>query len=67
MDMTYSIFDRANLVAAFDSVVEAQQAFDRLAAEPTQPKDSLLLVAFDDDGNAVADCVPGERLLIPAA
>jgi hypothetical protein len=36
-----------------------------LAAVP-EAAPHLLLVAFDASGEAVADCVPGERLVIPA-
>jgi hypothetical protein len=34
----------------------------RLAEDASQRSDGLLLVAFDDDGNAVAECVPGGRI-----
>ena len=58
--MTYSIFDTGNLVVSFDREEAANEALARLAQENTS--DRLLLVAFDDDGNAVAECVPGERI-----
>jgi hypothetical protein len=58
--MTYSIFDTGNLVVSFDREDAANEALARLAQEDTN--DRLVLVAFDDDGNAVAECVPGERI-----
>jgi hypothetical protein len=63
--MRFSIFDDGNLVASFDNEAEASDALGRLAADP-KAAESLLLVAFDDAGEAVADCVPGEPLVIPA-
>jgi hypothetical protein len=48
-----------------DVVPEASDALGRLAEDP-KAAESLLLVAFDDAGEAVADCVPGEPLVIPA-
>jgi hypothetical protein len=64
--MTYSIFDDGNLVASFEIEDEAQAALDRLAADEAQSSETLMLVAFDDDGNAVADCAPGESLFTAA-
>lgn len=64
--MTYSIFDNGNLVVSFDTREEAEHALERIAAEPSQPTDTLMLVAFDDDGHAVAGCAPGESLVISA-
>jgi hypothetical protein len=63
--MTFSMFDDGSLVASLDSETEASDALGRLADDPGAAE-SLLLVAFDDAGEAVADCVPGERLVIPA-
>jgi len=62
MVMTYSIFDAGNLVASFDREDEAYRAIERLAAAGDEARDALLLVAFDDAGNVVADCGPGERI-----
>jgi hypothetical protein len=60
--MTYSIFDTGNLVVSFDRADEAQAAFKRIVRENAAAHDRLLLVAFDDDGNAVGDYAPGDRL-----
>jgi hypothetical protein len=60
--MTYSILDHGNLVVSFDREDEAYEALERLAEESVEARDGLSLVAFDADGNAVADCVPGERI-----
>jgi hypothetical protein len=66
MDMTYSIFDAGNLVASFDRDDEAYAALERLAAASDDARDALLLVAFDDAGNVIADCAPGERIVTAA-
>lgn len=66
MVVTYSIFDAGNLVASFDREDEAYAALERLAAASGAAADGLLLVAFDDAGNAVADCAPGERIVTAA-
>jgi hypothetical protein len=58
--MIYSIFDTGNLVVSFDREDAAYEALTRLAQVDTS--DRLLLVAFDDDGNTIAECVPGERI-----
>jgi hypothetical protein len=58
--MIYSIFDTGNLVVSLDRESDAYEALARLAREDTS--DRLLLVAFDDDGNTIAECVPGERI-----
>lgn len=63
--MTYSIFDTGNLVASFDREDTAAEALRRLAEDP-EAADRLLLVAFDDAGNPVADCGPGERIALSA-
>lgn len=60
--MTYSILDNGNLVVSFDRQDDAHAALDRLAAERPIAEDRLLLIAIDDDGHVVDDCVPGERL-----
>lgn len=64
--MTYSIFDNGSLVVSFDREEEAQEALERLASESVDARDGLLLVAFDDAGNTVADCAPGERIVFAA-
>lgn len=64
--MTYSIFDTGNLVVSFDREDEAYEALERLARERQDAADGLLLVAFDDAGSAIADCVPGERIVSAA-
>ena len=64
--MMYSIFDAGNLVASFDREDEAYDALERLAAASAEARDGLLLVAFDDAGNVIADCAPGERIVIAA-
>lgn len=64
--MTYSIFDAGNLVVSFGREDEAYEALERLAGENQDAADDLLLVAFDDAGNAVADCAPGERIVSAA-
>ena len=63
--MIYSIFDDGNLVVSFDADGEAQDALQRLAADP-EAGPHLVLVAFDATGDAVATAIPGERLVIPA-
>ena len=60
--MAYSIFDTGNLVVSFDRVDSAHKALERLARETPEANHRLFLVAFDDDGNAVDDCVPGQRI-----
>jgi hypothetical protein len=64
--MTYSIFDNGNLVVSFDSPEEALSALERIAAEESQPTDTLILIAFDENGYAVASCAPGESLFTTA-
>lgn len=63
--MKYMIFDDGNMVDAFDDEAEAISAFDDLATDP-EAVPHLLLAAFDADGEPVATCIPGERLVIPA-
>ncbi|MBO0767320.1 MAG: hypothetical protein J2O48_01420 [Solirubrobacterales bacterium] len=58
----YSIFDNGNLVVSFDTSEEAESALTRIAAEESQPTDTLMLIAFNDSGHAIAGCVPGESL-----
>lgn len=60
--MTYSIFDTGNLVVSFDREEAAYEALERIAHENGAAQDRLLLVAFDDQGNVVGDCAPGERV-----
>jgi hypothetical protein len=60
--MTYAILDNGNLVVSFDRANDAREAFERLVAENAEANDGLLLVAFDDAGRVVDDCVPGARL-----
>jgi hypothetical protein len=60
--MTYSIFDNGNLVVSFDEEQAAYDALERLAREAPAGAENLLLVAFDDRGNAISDCAPGERI-----
>ena len=64
--MTYSIFDAGNLVTSFDREDDAYAALERLADGSPEARDTLLLVAFDDAGNAIADCAPGERIVTAA-
>lgn len=64
--VTYSIFDTGSLVVSFDREDEAHDALERLAGNDAHVRGSLLLVAFDDAGNAVADCAPGERIVTSA-
>lgn len=64
--MTYSIFDTGNLVVSFDREDDAYEALERIAREAPDAQDRVLLVAFDDSGNPVSDCVPGERIAHPA-
>jgi hypothetical protein len=64
--MTYSIFDNGNLVVSFDSPEEAMAALERIAAEESEPNDTLVLIAFDENGYAVASCAPGEPLFTAA-
>lgn len=60
--MTYSIFDNGNLVASFLVKDEAYVALERIAREDPAARERIVLFAFDDDGNVVDDCVPGERI-----
>ncbi len=62
--MIFSIFDTGNLVVSYDDEDEAMEALAELAEDP-EAAPQLLLIAFDDHG-PVADCIPGERLVIPA-
>jgi hypothetical protein len=58
--MTYSIFDTGNLVVSFEREDEAQDALRRIAHHDPRAADDLLLVAFDDTGRVVSECVVGE-------
>jgi hypothetical protein len=60
--MTYAIFDNGNLIVSFDGENDAYEAFVRIAGENSEANAALLLVAFDEDGRMVDDCVPGARL-----
>ncbi|MEA2221935.1 MAG: hypothetical protein QOH83_311 [Solirubrobacteraceae bacterium] len=60
--MTHSIFYNGNLVVSFDGEADSYDAFVRIAAESPQESAGLLLVAFDEDGRMVDDCMPGTRL-----
>jgi hypothetical protein len=59
MTYTFSLFDTGNLVAAFAEPAPAYAMLNRLARESPETAERLLLVAFDADGNAVDDCLPG--------
>lgn len=59
---TYAIFDTGNLVVSFDEEDAAYDALDRIAREDDAATERLVLVAFDDAGRPVDDCVPGERI-----
>ena len=63
--MIFSIFDTGNLVVSYDDADEAMTALGELAQDP-EAEQQLLLIAFADNGEPVADCIPGERLVIPA-
>jgi hypothetical protein len=63
--MQYMIFDDGNMVDSFDDEAEALTALEELATVP-EAAEHLLLAAMDDNGEAVATCIPGERLVIPA-
>ncbi len=60
--MTYSIFDTGNLVVSFEQEDAAYDAMNRIVRDDPASGDRLLLVAYDAQGRAVADCVPGERI-----
>lgn len=47
---------------SFDAEGDAHDAFARIAAENSQASAGLLVVAFDEDGSMVDQCVPGTRL-----
>lgn len=61
-NMTYELINQvtSNSVAAFAREQEALEAFQRLAAEDAGLADSLLLVAFNDEGEAV-EAVPARQ------
>ncbi len=63
--MKYMIFDDGNMVDSYDDEAEALTALEELASVP-EAAEHLLLAAMDDTGEAVATCIPGERLVIPA-
>jgi hypothetical protein len=63
--MRFVIFDDGNLVDSFDDETEAANALRDLASS-ADAEPHLLLAAFDDAGELIADCVPGEQLVIPA-
>jgi len=63
--MLFVIFDDGNLVESFDDDNEAMKALSELAAVP-EAEPRLVLVAFDESGEPIADCIPGEPLVIPA-
>jgi len=60
--VTYSIVAAARLVVSVDPADEAHNAVDRPAAEYTEAREARCL-AFDGVGPAIADCVPGERIV----
>jgi hypothetical protein len=62
----YSVFDVGNLIASFDGEAEASAALERFAAASAEARGGLLLVAFDDTGDVIADCAPGEGILTAA-
>jgi hypothetical protein len=64
--VTHSTFDAGNLVASFEREAEAYEALESLAAASADARDGLLLVAFDDAGNVIADCARGERIVTAA-
>lgn len=53
--LTYSIFDRGNLVDAFDTRHEAVAALADLSADAAAGRDDPVLVTFDDDGLVVSE------------
>lgn len=59
------IFDDGNMVDSFKHETEAAAALEELAAVPGAAE-RLVLAVFDTDGEAIATCIPGERLVIPA-
>lgn len=63
--MRFVIFDDGNLVDSFEDETEATKVLSELAQDPEAER-HLVLVAFDASGEPVADCIPGERLVIPA-
>lgn len=63
--MQYMIFDDGNMVDSFDDEAEATTALEELAGDP-EAAPRLVLAAINSDGEAVATCIPGERLVIPA-
>jgi hypothetical protein len=62
MSNTFSIFDTGNLVGSFARPDIAYAALDRLARDSPETSERLLLVAFDEAGNPIDDCIPGGRL-----
>jgi hypothetical protein len=62
MPWTFSIFDTGNLVGSFSEVAIAYATLDRLARESPETSERLLLVAFDESGTPIDDCIPGGRL-----
>ncbi len=78
--MHFMIMDEAmNAVDSFDSRVEAARALEAIVADDPAAADSLLLLAYDDDGNPVGEAVmahviapatstmPGSRLIVLAS
>lgn len=62
--MTYELINQvtSNTLAAFDREEEALEAFQRLAAEDAGLADSLLLVIFNDEGEAIQASPARERV-----
>lgn len=56
--MTYSMLESGNLVVSYDDGDAARAALTRIAAETPDATECLLLVAFDDDGQLVAEVAP---------
>jgi hypothetical protein len=71
--------DAANVVDSFDSSADAARALEAIVAEDPAAADSLLLLAYDDDGNPVGEAItarvtapatstmPGSRLIVLAS
>lgn len=57
--------DAANAVDSFDSRAEAARALEAIVADDPAVADSLLLLAYDDDGNPVGEAIMA-RVIAPA-
>jgi hypothetical protein len=60
--MTFSIFDSGNLVASFDDQQVAIDALAQLVHDDPETADEVVLIAFDENGEAFGEPVVGSSV-----